>query len=375
MDKSEKLKEYGFDLAAYEKAKDYERDGLVIDVIASLASLTALVLFIFFGAKPLYGLLKGVVTNTWGVRTLYILSFSLGFFLLELPSDWAGFRLEHRYDLSNQAMDDWIKDQLKSLLLSGVLALAGFSLLFWAMSVTDLWWLWTWVGFTVISVFLGFISPTILMPLFYDFEPLEDQELKETLEGLAREAGIDVLGAFNMRASAKTKKAIGALTGIGSSRRIILSDTMLEQYTPEEIEAVIAHEMGHHKNNDLWVTLLVQSLLSLIGLFLIATFFDPVLSFFGLGRNVSTLPLVLGLMELLLFILSPLKNWISRVRERAADDFSLDLIDRPEALGQALVKLSQQNLGNPAPPKPVELLFYDHPSGLSRVKKAFEHQS
>ncbi len=375
MEKSEKLREYGFDLDAYEKAKSYERDGLIIDVVSSLLSLGVLFLFIFFGAKPLYEFLNGLIGNTWGVRLVYILVFSLGFFLFDFPSDWLGFKIEHKYDLSNQGTGDWLMDKFKGLLLSTVLSLAGFSLLFWAIEVTNLWWLWTWIGFTALSIFLGFISPTVLMPLFYDFTPLDNEELKQQLEDLAEKANIDVLGAFNMEASAKTKKAIGALTGIGSSRRIILSDTMLERYTAEEIKAVIAHEMGHHKHHDIWGIMLVQSLFSLVGLFLISSFFDPILSFFGLAGNVSALPLVLVLMELILFFLSPLKNWLSRYREKAADNFSLELIEEPEALGDALVKLSQQNLGNPAPPKLVELLFYDHPSGLNRVENAFEYRS
>ncbi|MBS3765747.1 M48 family metalloprotease, partial [Candidatus Bipolaricaulota bacterium] len=222
-------------------------------------------------------------------------------------------------------------------------------------------------------VFIQFIAPTVLMPLFYDFEPIEEESLKEKLEELAEKVGLEILGVFNMKASEKTSKGIGALTGIGSSRRIILSDTMIENYSEEEIAAVMAHEMGHHKYNDIWILLLVESLFSLLGFYLIATFFDPMISFFGLGTNVSALPVILGAMELLLFTLSPLENWVSRVRERVADGFSLKLVDNPKALGEALVKLSQQNLGNPAPPKWVEVLFRDHPSGLSRVERAFEY--
>ena len=374
MGKREKLKKFGFDLEAYDKAKDYEFDNLVIDVGSSILSFIALILFLWFGTKPLFDFLTGTLGNIWLVRITYVLVFAIGFFLLDLPTSWLGFRVEHKYGLSNQDSGSWLIDEIKGLLISLFLALAGFLLLFWAIEVSRLWWLWSWVAFTFISIFIGFISPTVLMPIFYDFRPLEDEGLQERLEDLANRAQLDVLGAFNMEASAKTKKAVGALTGIGSSRRIILSDTMLENYSEEEIEAVIAHEMGHHKYHDIWFLIGVQSLFSLLGFYLISTFIDPLLGFFSLSLNISALPLILVMMEIVMFLLSPFKNLLSRIRERAADGFSLELVDKPRALGEALVKLSQQNLGNPAPPKLVELLFYDHPSGLKRVERAFEYE-
>ncbi|MBS3737237.1 M48 family metallopeptidase [Candidatus Bipolaricaulota bacterium] len=374
MEKRKKLKKFGFDLEAYEKAQDYEFDSLIINIGSTIASLLVLVLFLLFGSKPLYGFLSGSLGNVWAVRAIYIVIFAVGFFLLDLPTSWLSFRLEHKYELSNQNTKSWLIDQLKSLLISLALALVGFTVLFWTIAVSDLWWVWTWIAFTVISIFIGFISPTLLMPLFYNFQTLEDEDLKKGLKELANRANLDVLGVFNMEASEKTKKAIGALTGIGSSRRIILSDTMLENYSAEEIEAVIAHEMGHHKYHDIWFLLGLQSLFSLLGFYLIARFIDPVLGYFSLGLNVSALPVILGMMEIILFTLSPLKNWLSRIRERAADGFSLNLVDNPNALGEALVKLSQQNLGNPAPPRLVEWLFYDHPSGLNRVERAMDYE-
>lgn len=375
MKKKEKLKKYGFDIESYEKARNYERESFSVDIVDSVITLGILAIFIFFGTNPLFNFLRGTVGNVWAVRILYILIFSGGFFFLNIPTGLVSFRIEHKYGLCNQDLFGWTKDQLKGLAINLVLSLMGFSLLFWVLNATEYWWVWAWVAATAITIFLQFIAPTVLMPLFYDFEPIDDQELQERLERLAGRAGIDILGAFNMKASEKTEKGIGALAGIGSSRRIILSDTMIENYSREEIEAVMAHEMGHHKHHDIWVLLLVQSLFTLLGFFLISTYFTPIISFFNMGPNISTLPIILGLMELVLFTLSPIKNGLSRMRERVADDFSLKLVETPEALGEALVKLSQQNLGNPAPSKFIEFLFYDHPAGLERVKRAFEYQS
>jgi len=375
MNKKERLSEYGFDLEAYEKAKDYEKENLLLNTAGTIISLGALVGFAFLGTQPLFNLLRGWLGNIWAIRVAYVLIFSVGFFLLDLPTGWLGYRVEKRYELSNQSPSSWIKDQFKGLGINLTLSLVGFLLLFWLINATANWWVFIWAIITVITVFIQFIAPTVIMPLFYDFEPVENAELKEKLENLAERAGLDLVGVFNMKASEKTSKGIGALTGIGSSRRIILSDTMLDNFSQAEIESVMAHEMGHHKYNDIWVLLLVQSLFALLGFYLIATFLGPMLGFFGLESNVSGLPVILGAMELLLFLLSPLQNWLSRVREKVADGFSLEISSQPEALGRALVKLSQQNLGNPAPPRWVELIFRDHPSGLSRVKRAYEHES
>lgn len=375
MNKKERLSEYGFDLEAYEKAKDYEKENLFLNIAGSIISLGALVGFAFLGTNPLFNLLQGWLGNIWTVRIAYILIFSVGFFLLDLPTGWLGYKVEKRYELSNQSPSNWVKDQFKGLGINLILSLVGFLLLFWLINVTANWWVFIWAITTAITVFIQFIAPTVIMPLFYDFEPVENAELKGKLEDLADRAGLDLVGVFNMKASEKTSKGIGALAGIGSSRRIILSDTMLDNFSQAEIESVMAHEMGHHKYNDIWILLLVQSLFALLGFYLIATFLGPMLGFFGLGSNVSSLPVILGAMELLLFLLSPVQNWLSRVRERVADGFSLEISSEPEALGNALVKLSQQNLGNPAPPRWVELIFRDHPSGLSRVRRAYDHES
>ncbi len=375
MNKKERLSEYGFDLEAYEKAKEYEKENLALNIAGSVVSIGALAGFAFLGTKPLFNLLQEWPGNIWATRVVYILIFSVGFFLLDLPTGWLGYRVEKRYGLSNQSPSGWLEDKLKGLGINLTLSLVGFLLLFWLLNATANWWIFIWAITTAITVFIQFIAPTVIMPLFYDFEPVEDVDLKEKLEKLADRAGLDLVGVFNMKASEKTSKGIGALTGIGSSRRIILSDTMLDNFSQEEIESVMAHEMGHHKYNDIWILLLVQSLFALLGFYLIGTFLEPMLGFFGLGSNVSSLPVILGALELLLFLLSPLQNWLSRVRERVADGFSLEISSEPEALGRALVKLSQQNLGNPAPPRWVELIFRDHPSGLSRVRRAYEYES
>lgn len=368
----EELKDYGFDVPTYRRAKRYEKDSLKLGLVESFLSVAALAAFGIWGSDRLYRVLSGFFPCPWGVRILYIAIFVVGAFILGLPGGWGSYRIERAYKLSRQSLNDWFGDQVKSLGVTLTLSLITLVPLFWVMRATTLWWVWSWIVGTGVIVFISFISPTVLMPIFYNFEEIDDEGLIERLTGLADRSGVDVIGAFRMDAGEKTKKATGGLTGIGSSRRIIISDTMLENYSNEEIEAVMAHEMGHHKHGDIWVLLIEQSLSLLLGLFLVSLFLGKILVPLGLGLNVSSLPFLLGLIGLLEALVSPLRNYVSRLRERQADEFSLRTVNNPAALGDGLVKLSQQNLGNPAPTKLVELLFHDHPAGLSRARRAYQ---
>ncbi len=371
----EELEEYGFDIRSYRRAKRYEREKLRLGVAEGTLSFAGLIAFGIWGSADLYRALSGFLPGQWGARVVYILVFVAGAFVLDLPPGWVGHSIEKNYGLSRQDLNDWFVDQAKSLGITLTLSLITLVPLFWVISVSSLWWVWAWLVGTGVILFISFISPTILMPIFYNFEEVEDEALLNRLSDLADRSDVDVIGVFRMDAGEKTRKATGGLTGIGSSRRIILSDTMLENYSNEEIEAVMAHEIGHHKYGDIWILLFQQSLLLFVGLFLVSTFLGEILAPLGMGLNVSSLPFLLGIIGLVEAVFSPLANYISRSRERKADDFSLQTSSVPEALGDGLVKLSQQNLGNPAPPKLVELLFYDHPAGLSRVKRAHEKKN
>jgi len=371
LNKEDELKKYGFDIDSYHKARKYEAQSIGLNAVDSLVSLALVLSFGIWGSGHLYTLLESFLGNIWGVRFAYTAVFVIGTFIIGLPVSWVSRKIEQNFNLSNQTRVSWVQDQLKSLALSSLIALAIVPGLFWLISYTSLWWLWAWIAGSLFILFISFIAPTVLLPIFYNFERIEDEDLLGDLEDLAQAAGIDILGVFRMDASEKTEKANGGLTGIGSSRRIILSDTMLDRYSNEEIKAVMAHEMGHHKHNDIWLLLGQQSVLLLIGLFLASLFIGPIALAAGIEMNIAVLPFLLTLVGAIQSLFSPLHNWFSRTRERMADKYSMEMVSDPRWLGQALVKLSQQNLGNPAPHWIIEVLVYDHPSGLSRVKRAF----
>src|SRR2546427_2472658 len=186
--------------------------------------------------------------------------------ILGLALDYFGFRLGHRFNLSNQKLRSWIWDETKGFLVGLVMATVVVELLYFIIRQSpEHWWLIAWVLFTGLSVLLAQIAPVVLFPIFYKFEPLENEELKQRLVRLSERAGTRVRGVYKWKLSEKSKKANAALTGLGNTRRIILADTLLENYSPDEIEAVLAHELGHHVHRHIFKSILMQAAVTFVG--------------------------------------------------------------------------------------------------------------
>jgi len=370
-DRKERLKRYGFDLDAQRKAESYEKEGFRLRIFSSLFFGLVLGLFARFGSESLVGWLASF-SEGYLLNCIYVSIVVLGLSLLNFPFSWLSYRRELRFDLSNQAPSAWLVDQIKGVATSFVIALILLPPFLLLLSHLSWWWLIAWAGFSLFSLLLSYIGPVLLMPIFYDFQPLEDDELESDLEELAERAEVDVVGAFEMGAGEKTKKAVGGLTGIGSTRRIILSDTLLENYSRDEIEGVIAHELGHHVRGDLWKNVIESSLVSLVLLYLLKVLLPLVTPLFALEAGTAALPVIFLLGGAFSALTEPLENFLSRLREIAADSFAVKLTDKPRPFADALIKLNRQNLGNAAPSPLVEFLFYDHPSGLKRVEQVLE---
>jgi len=364
------LKEYGFDLDSQKRAHAYQLAVLRMKLVhyAFLAGLS--LLFAAFGSRDLARVVGEVAGSAWAINTLYVLAFAIGLSLIDLPFDLWDYSIERRFDLSTQSKRSFLADRLKSGLIGLILFLIAFPSIYLGMGDSSIWWIIAWGIATLFIVLMGFISPILLMPLFFKFEPLADDNLVERLKELAERAGVKVLGVFKMKAAAKTKRAIGALTGIGATRRIILSDTLLDNYTPEEIETVIAHELGHHAHKDIWKGMASFSAMALIALLVVHTALPPLARAIGLGEGIETLPLFLMILGSVFAMLKPLYNTISRRFEGEADQYALELARLPEAQASVDVKLCDQNLRYAAPHPAVEFLFYDHPAGIERVKRA-----
>ncbi len=356
------------------QAKRYARlRRRLIPISLGLGLCWALGLLLSGMSVDLRAALTDLTTHRPLLITLYSLIISIGYALLDLPlSYYSGFMLPHRFDLSTQSLKDWIVDQIKAALISGVLGLLMLQVLYLTLSTwPEHWWLPVGIIYLLFAVVLSALSPILIAPLFFKFTPLgeERQDLVERLIALAEQAGTHVRGVYRIDMSRRTKAANAALMGLGNSRRIVLGDTLLDEFTPDEIETILAHELGHHVHHDIPLAILIQPLITLPGLWLASLALKWGVDLFNLNgvNDVAGLPwlaLVLGGLGL---VTAPLTNAWSRWRERLADRYAVRATGKPQAFASALVRLADQNLSEAEPPRWVEWLLYSHPPLGKRI--------
>lgn len=319
--------------------------------------------------------LQRLTASAWLQVALYGVIFGGVYLLINLPlSYYSEFILPHRFDQSNQTLGGWISDQLKGLALSGVLGLLMLELIYLVLRIAPATW-WLWAGFILLffTVLLASLAPVLIMPLFNKFIPLGEEHagLVERLTRLAERAHTRVSGVFKFDMSRRTKAANAALTGLGSTRRIVLGDTLLNEFTADEIETVLAHELGHHVHGDIAWGIVIGSLVNLVSLYLAS------LGLAWGAARLGTLPADVAAMPLLGLVLGafglvtlPLQSGYSRWRERLADQYALESTHQPAAFASAMARLANQNLSEADPEPWVEFLLYSHPSLRKRIALA-----
>src|SRR6266851_5359898 len=307
---------------------------------------------------------------------LYVLMLMLIGKILGLGLDYYSFRLEHRYQLSNLRLRAWIRDEIKGFLVEMVLAGIVAELLYFIMrEAPQHWWLIAWAAFLGLFVLLAQLAPVVLFPIFYKFAPLENEELKQRLVRLGERAGTRVRGVYQWKLSEKSKKANAALTGLGNTRRIILADTLLQNYSNDEIEAVLAHELGHHVHGHMMKMIAVESVVMLAGFWAanqVLVYATDQLRMFEHLSDFANLPLLALVSSILSLLLMPALNAYSRFTERQADVYCWKSVPDIAPYVSAMEKLSKQNLSESHPSRVVELLFHSHPPISKRIAAAEE---
>lgn len=315
-------------------------------------------------------------TNPWLLVPAFAAVFGGIFFILNLPLGYySGFVLPHRFGQSNQTLKAWIVDQIKGLAIGLPLGMILLELLYLALRATGgLWWLWAAGGLLIFNVLLINLAPILIMPLFNKYVPLgeEHKDLADRLLKLAERANTKVRGVFKFDMSRRTKSANAALTGIGNTRRIILGDTLINEFSPDEIETVLAHELGHHVHRDIPILVTFGILSTTLSLYLASLGLNWAIGIFGFTSpaDVAALPalgLIVGIYD---FLTMPLNNAVSRWRENMADDYALQSTGKNEAFASAFTRLANQNLGEIDPEKWVVFMFYSHPPLGERIAKA-----
>jgi len=292
------------------------------------------------------------------------------FFPLHL---YGGFIVEHRFGLSRMTLGQWIVREAKQGLMSAALGLALLEGLYALVrALPTAWPLMAAMGWVGVSVVLARVFPTVLLPIFYKTAPLGDAPLVQRLLTLCKQARVKALGVFRVDLGVETRKANAALAGLGGSRRVLLSDTLLERFSPEEIETVLGHELGHQRYRHITIFLALSGVGSVLAFSLVqwsAGWWLAPLRLHGLAdpAGFPTLMLALSLMGL---VGLPLQNGLSRACEWQADRFAVTLTHAPKAFAAALKKLAELNLADPSPPRWVVWLFYDHPPIADRIAAA-----
>lgn len=376
MQQGEPKELYQYDPAKRALAKRYEIVKLVLEPVSGMIVPIAFSLFLLLsGSSVLLGQYLALATGSyWATLSLYLVLFVILLQLVETPfSFYSGFIVDHRFRLSTQTLKGWVVDELKGLGIEVVFGVLAGVALYYLISTLSLWWLAAAILFAVVSILLSIILPDVLMPIFYKVTPVADSSLKDNLLEMSKRVGarsIDrVLVADESRRSIR---ANAFFSGIGKSKAIVLFDTLLSNFTRREVITVVAHELGHYVNKDIWKEAFVSGLLAIPPFFIA----DYVLrqSAVGLGltgiADPAGVPIIFAILIGVSFLLQPISNGISRVTERKADEFALRAAEDSEAQASAEMRLADLSLAVDTPNRLVELFFYTHPSSSRRVRLA-----
>ena len=365
---------YEFDEEKRKKAKLYSKQKFYTGIIQTFGLYLPFLAITYFSGftKILEYWIGEMASGTplshhWVISAVFILIYSILLYLISLPiSYYSGFKLEHKYDLSNDTFWDWSKDQIKSLLISLIFTVPIIlALFFLGYSFPDLWWLYAGILLFVISGILSNISHLVILPLFYDLEELEDESLKKRLVEMSEKHGVAKLKkVVVVKASEKTEKANAGFAGMGKTKRLLLFDTLLDKFHPKEIKGVVAHELGHYVNKDIIRFVLISAGLIFPIFYLTGRIFTA----YGSFENIYHLPLFLLILYGLYSLIDPITNAYSRYREKKADRFAIETTGEPRAMVSGFKRLSDIDLAEVDPHKLIEIFFYDHPAPKKRIE-------
>jgi STE24 endopeptidase len=355
---------------------EQSRVGLMESVVDNIL----LLVFIFGGLLGLYDQWISSLSSSFVISgLLFFLFLTLAQTLLDIPfSLYHTFRIENRYGFNTMTKRLWLADLLKStaiaMLLLSLLVSGALTLIRWSLGF---WWLWVWGFFAAVTIFLMYIAPYVIEPLFFKFSPVKEEGLEEEIRVMMEKAGVKVSLVMQVDASRRSRHSNAYFTGIGRVKRIVLFDTLLTQMNHREILAILAHELGHWKKGHILKRLILTEAGGLLASYLAFR----LLQWSGLpgliGLTQSSFPaqlvILMFLGSLIAFPFTPLSSWLSRRHEWQADQFACELSGTPDALATALIKLSGENLANLHPHPIYAKFYYSHPPVVKRVKRLRQH--
>jgi STE24 endopeptidase len=356
------------------EAEHYGRIDLACSLADRVIDLVYLGCAAFFLARPIDAWLAGFIPSlTLRVMALIAIVILLHIVVSFPLSFYSGFVIEHRFGLSRQSLGRWFSRYFKSNLLTLAFGAVMFAGLYWVIWLTgEYWWIVAAGFFFVVSIVMAQLVPVLIMPLFYDLSKVEDEELATRMYRLAQGTGLSIEGVYNMSLGKDTSKANAMLAGLGATRRVILGDTLLDNYSHDEIEVVLAHEIGHHVYRHIHKMMVIGAIYSAAGFWVC----DRVVGAWAAGYDggtmdsVFTAPMLMFVLGIVSMLLEPVQNFISRVFERQCDQYALDRTGMHEAFIAAFQKLAIQNKDDPNPHWLEVALFHDHPPIAERIAMA-----
>ncbi|MEK4229642.1 M48 family metallopeptidase [Solibacillus sp. FSL H8-0538] len=349
--------------------------------------------FLFFVATPFewlvyfFILILGVskafekwapMKKKWSImqNAVYLFLLTVLMYLLLFPIDYFRYHLSKSYGISTQNFNSWMRDNLIDFWVEFGMTVVIVTVLYWLINKsTKKWWLYAWALTIPFSLFLMFIQPVVIDPLYNDFYPLKNKELEAKILTLAEQANIPATHVYEVNMAEKTNSLNAYVTGIGSNSRIVLWDTTLNSLSEKEILFIMAHEMGHYVEKHIYFGIAEALITMFVGLWLTAKLMTWAVARFGTGLKINrvgeihSLPLYLLLTSILLFAASPLSNYISRYQENRADQYAIELMDDREAAVSTFQELTKAGLGEVNPPLLVKWFRYSHPPMLERINK------
>ena len=376
MQKTKPQENYQYDTTKRSIAKKYENVKLILDSVNSTLLPIAFCVILFFsgGSVLLSRLLNSVTNSYWISLWLYLVVFVIILQLVAMPlSFYSGFIVDHKFSLSTQTLRGWVVDELKGLGVELGFGILAGSVLYYLIGNLSLWWIVAAAIFAVFSILLSIILPFVILPIFYKVSPLSDMNLRESLLQMSKRfGGRNVDRVLVADESRRSIRANAFFSGVGKSRSIVLFDTLLSDFTHREIITVVAHELGHYVNKDIWKEALISGLLIILPFCIADYALRSAVAASSLPNMIDPagIPLIFAVLIGISFVLQPISNGLSRIVERNADEFALKAADDSEAQASAERRLADLSLSVDSPNRFVELIFYTHPPSSKRVQLA-----
>jgi len=373
------MKEYNkvIDKDKQKQAKEYQKKKIFFRIAGTILFLAYFFALIFAGFSLIIKEKILALTNVeWQIIALFTLFILILYDLISLPLDlYSSYTFEHKYNFSTQTVKGWFKDYLKSCILSLALAIPVIEGIYWAIrTYPHIWFLIVSIMTILIMVILSHLSPILLIPLFYKLKKIEeDNELVQRLLRLCKMVNTKVSGVYKINFSSKTTKSNAFLTGLGNSRRIVIADNLLKNFTLEEAEVVFAHELGHYVHKDIFKGMLWSSLMYFGAFYFTSIILKRVGPYLSYKlSDISNFPILIVSVGIILFLFSIPLNFYSRKRECHADEFALKITKKADAFITSMAKFTNRDLADAYPHPIIEFLFYSHPSISKRINYAEE---